>query len=98
MFRIAETIGSTVADLHSKLTVSEFDGWVKYFTNKPPDVQEIQMAVLMNMVASGLGAKNSKVDNYIISNHEAKGVKEEEKPKTLFDAFASIATPYKPKS
>ena len=58
LFRIAEIVGSTVADLHEKLTYDEFNGWVMYLNNKSADVAEVQMAVLSNLVASGLGSKN----------------------------------------
>jgi len=55
------------------ITQQEFNGWVYYLNNKGPDVEEIQLAVLTNMVAQGLGSKKSKVTDYIISKtHEPK--------------------------
>ena len=67
LFHIAEIVGSTVADLYDNITQSEFNGWVTYLNTKPPDTQEIQMAILINLVAQGLGAKESKIENYIIN-------------------------------
>ena len=52
------------------LTTKEFNDWVEYLYTKGPDVQEIQMAVLSNMVAQGLGSKKSKVDDFIISKQK----------------------------
>jgi len=91
LFRIAEIVGSTVADLHEKLTYKEFQGWVSYLNSKGPDVSEIQLAVLTNLVASGLGSKKSKVTDFILSKTDGKTTK----PKTAFDSFAAIATEYK---
>ena len=89
LFRVAEIIGSTVADLHNRITYKEFQGWVSYLNTKGPDVAEVQMAVLSNLVASGLGAKNSKVKDYLISSKKAV-----DKPSTAFDSFANISTEY----
>ena len=60
LFRIAEIVGCTVAELHNKLTYEEFRGWVTYLNTKGPDAHEIQLAVLSNLVATGLGSKTSK--------------------------------------
>lgn len=90
LFRIAEIVGSTVADLHEKITYAEFEGWVSYLNQKGPDVAEMQMAVLSNLVASGLGVKNSKVENFLMSNKQAK----ETKQPTAFDSFANAAKDY----
>ena len=89
LFRIAEIVGSTVADLHDKISYKEFEGWVSYLNTKGPDVAEVQMAVLSNLVASGLGAKNSKVDNFLISSKSAPTSEH-----TAFDSFAGVAKDY----
>ena len=89
LFRIAEIVGSTVAALHEKMTYKEFEGWVSYLNTKGPDVNEVQMAVLSNLVASGLGSKNSKVDNFLIS-----GKTSPKKQHTSFDSFNNIASDY----
>ena len=52
--------------MKSVLTVEEYQKWVSYFTYQEPDVPEIQMAVLSNMVAAGLGAKKTKIDNFLV--------------------------------
>ena len=89
LFRIAEIVGSTVADLHDKMTYKEFEGWVSYLNYKGPDVAEVQMAVLSNLVASGLGAKKSKVNDFLVSGKTSPKEKH-----TAFDSFAGIATEY----
>lgn len=49
------------------------------------------MAVLTNLVASGLGSKKSKVTDFIISNGSSKSTKKA----TAFDSFAGAAMDYK---
>ena len=90
LFRIAEIVGSTVANLHNQMSYKEFEGWVSYLNTKGPNVAEVQMAVLSNLVASGLGSKNSKVDDFLVSSKKSPT-----KQHTAFDSFAGIATEYK---
>ena len=52
------------------------------------------MAVLSNMVASGLGSKKSAVEDFIISK-TGQIKKPETSQQELFNSFAAIATPYK---
>jgi len=54
------------------ITSSEFDDWLLYFEKKPPDVQEIQMAVLTTLVTNALGGKEAKVSDYILSGDKPK--------------------------
>lgn len=56
--------------MKSVMPVSEFNGWMKYYAQKPPDVQELQMAVLCTIVSNAVGGK-SKVDDFILSNKDA---------------------------
>ena len=93
LFRIAEVVGSTVADLHSKITVAEFNGWVSYLNSKPPDVTEVQLAIIANIISSGLGAKNSNVEDYILSKTTKKP--KEATTHTAFDSFNALAKTYK---
>ena len=44
----------------------EFIKWISYLNNKPPDVQEQQMAVLSTIVSNALGGK-AKVKDFLIS-------------------------------
>ena len=96
LFRIAEIVGSSVSELHSKITVGEFNGWVHYLNNKPADIMEVQMAVLSNIVASAAGAKNTKVTDFILSGKNDKPVKSKNLQKQNFNAFNAIAQDYKP--
>jgi hypothetical protein len=94
--------GVPVFAMKSMLTEKEFLGWVKYFNQKGPDTQEIQMAILMSLVSSGLGGKG-KVDDFILSKTPkdktvtnaqttvTKGMAAQE----VRAAFAGVATPMK---
>ena len=56
----------TVYHLENTMSVSELMAWSTYFRNEPPDIQEMQMAVLSNMISSYMGNKKSKYANYLI--------------------------------
>ena len=70
----------------------EFYGWLDYLNDKGPDVQELQLAVLSNMVASGLGSKKSKVSDFIITKQRQQisstGVMDEKTVRSTFSALA----------
>jgi len=86
-------LGLPVTLLKSIITPKEFNGWVKYLNNLQPDVQETQMAVLMLMVAQGLGSKNAKFSDFIVSGKQ-NDMKKTKKPATAFDSFAAVGIPY----
>ena len=48
------------------VTQPEFDMWMLYFTQKQPDVTEVQLAMLATIVSNGLGGK-TKVGDFIFS-------------------------------
>lgn len=78
--------------LKNMLPLSEYYLWQSYFTHKSPQVPEIQMAVLSNLVSSGLGGK-SKVTDFLISEQtkqkpNKKGMSEE----SVRAAFGAIST------
>jgi len=73
------------------LTKSELYGWMSYFKYKEPDVQEVQMAILISTVNNALGGK-AKTEDYILS-HTPK-VKSKKVKDNNFAAFAAIATPF----
>lgn len=45
--------------------------WLSYEMFKYPDANELQMARLTLMVAQGLGAKNLKIEDFLINNPSA---------------------------
>ena len=45
----------------------EFERWMKYLRDKPADVPEVQMAVLIATVRNALGGK-AKAEDFIFSN------------------------------
>jgi len=75
------------------LPASEYQGWIKYLRDKPPDVQEHQMAVLTTVLINSNGGKAKHTD-FLISKQPKY-----DKPAqthTAFDSFNNIATEYKP--
>jgi len=55
------------------LTPTEYIGWMKYFSNKPPDIPEVQLAIISTLIANAMGSKKkAKVDDFIISKQISK--------------------------
>jgi len=57
----------TVAVMKMSLTRSEYFRWISYYQSKNPEIEEIQLAVIASMVARGLGSKDAKAEDFIIS-------------------------------
>ena len=53
--------------MKSSLTRSEYMKWLSYYKYKSPDINEIQMAILMSITARQAGSKDSKADDFILS-------------------------------
>lgn len=82
----------TVFEVENTLTKDEVLGWLSYFKNKPADIQEIQMAMLITSVRNALGGK-TKVDEFILTSKKQKQqqkAKEDEDTITIGD-FQPIA-------
>lgn len=76
LFRVAELLGQPVWFVRVAMTKDELYKWISYINNKPPTVQEQQMAVLSTMVANALGGKKkAKVQDFLISKSPDKKVK-----------------------
>ena len=83
--------GVPVLTMKSMLTSKEFFGWVKYFNAQEPDVPEIQMAVLSNIVSSALGGK-SKIEDFLIRKQKPKQSSHKiMSPQEVSAVFAGIA-------
>ena len=68
------------------LSHSEFRGWIKYIRNKPPSIQEHQMAVLTTVAINAMGGKAKHTD-FLVS----KQPKSTQKEATAFDSFNAAA-------
>jgi len=77
----------TVFQLEHTMSVKELMAWSVYFKDESPDVNEIQMAVLSNMVVSYMGKKNSKYTDFLIRKQAT--AKTDDKPISN-DAILSI--------
>ncbi|RLA73551.1 MAG: hypothetical protein DRG30_06135 [Epsilonproteobacteria bacterium] len=66
---------------------------MKYLNSKQPDIQEMQMAILISIVAQGLGSKTATVDSFIISGKDHTSTVQQKA--TAFDSFAAVARPFK---
>ena len=70
-FKLAETLSLPVSAMKAVVTTSEFNGWIKYFNQKPPDIQEVQLAVISTLISSAAGGKG-KVKDFILSGKNGK--------------------------
>ena len=77
------------------LTYREFAGWVDYIRNKPPNIQEFQMAVLTSVAANAMGGK-SKYTDFLVSKMPKSNKPVQEA--SAWDSFAAAAQPYAPKT
>ncbi len=83
--------GVPVIVMKSMLTQKEFFGWVKYFNTREPDAQEIQMAVLSNIVSGALGGK-SKIEDFLIhKTHKSQDSLRPMSAKEVAGVFAGVA-------
>jgi len=48
------------------MTREELHSWNKYLNEETPDIQEMQMAVMSNMIARYAGSKTSKFNDFLI--------------------------------
>ncbi len=70
------------------LTRDELYAWMRYFKYKPPEVQEIQMAILISSVRNAMSSKNpTKPKDFIFSNMDKK----KQKGVIEVDGFNSIS-------
>jgi hypothetical protein len=72
---------------------SEYSKWVRFFLTEGPDVTEIQLANLSTMVAKGLGAKDIKIEDFLVRKPGAKQQPEQKvaSAESIRAAFSGIA-------
>lgn len=69
LHRVAKTLGRTVTELQYVMTSKELNSWARYFQHEPTNSVEIQLAYLTYKVSDYMGAKNKKVEDYIITSY-----------------------------
>ena len=62
----------TVAVMKTTMTRTEIVKWLSYYTYKQPDITEIQLATIGVLVSAGLGNKNAKIDDFLVSKGNTK--------------------------
>jgi len=67
---LALKLGKTVNELENSMDREELLKWSLYFKEEKPTPEELQMAVLSNMISTYMGRKNSKYTDYLIRHHE----------------------------
>tara|TARA_R110000772_G_scaffold5454_1_gene19456 strand:- start:11315 stop:11563 length:249 start_codon:yes stop_codon:yes gene_type:complete len=67
-------LGQPVWLLRVTMPRDEFMKWISYLNNKPPTIQEQQMAVLSTIVSNALGGK-AKVKDFLVSKTPKQKVK-----------------------
>ena len=78
------------------LTPIEYYGWMKYFANKPPDIPEVQLAIISTLIANAMGSKKkAKVADFIISKQmsqkDKRGLLEPMPENEIRSTFAGIS-------
>jgi len=67
----------TVGQMKQSLTKQEYYNWLRYFNHKQPDVTEIQLAVISLIASTGLGNKNAKLEDFLVSKGSQPSAKTE---------------------
>lgn len=70
------------------MTSKELNSWARYFQHEPTNSVEIQLAYLTYIVSAYMGAKNKKVDDYIITSYRPP-----KKVETLQDLLDNAVRP-----
>ena len=82
----------SVVAMKASMPQKEFNGWVLYLSEKGPDIEEIQLAVLSTLVSQGLGGK-SKVEDFILSKvQEPKKTNEVMSASDISAVFSAVST------
>ncbi len=87
-FRVALALGQPVWYMKATMPHQEFLQWISYFNNRPPEVQEQQMAVLTTVAANAMGGK-AKVTDFLLSKVTKKG--KAATPESLRGAFGILS-------
>ena len=66
----------TVYQLENSLTHDELYKWSLYLAEETPDVNELQMAILSNMVASYMSKKKKSYKDFLIRKEVAAEVED----------------------
>ena len=82
----------SVVQMKRTLSYEEYTGWYAYLSEKPPEINEIQMATLMAMISNMFGGKAKPMD-FMVSP-SAKKRKSTASTRTAFDSFNAIATDF----
>ena len=56
----------TVHVMERSMDENELRDWAIYLNEETPDVAELQTAILSNMIASYMGVKNTKYENFLV--------------------------------
>ena len=78
------------------LSYTEYNRWFVYLSNKKPDVAEVQLATISTLIAQGLGNKDAKMRDFLITKTDDETPKKQAGPMTdeaIHAVFAAIATP-----
>ena len=83
----------TVHQLDNSMSREELFEWVEYLSHEPPSVDELQMAVLSNIVVRYAGSKNSKYTDFLVRKQQ--GNNSDDKPisnKAILAVFSAMGT------
>lgn len=90
MFRLAATLGMTVAELETRMSSAELSEWIAYDEIEPIRGQttDFQLAAIGSIVAKACGVKGAKIKNFI---PWAKASKRHETGREMFAKLRAFA-------
>jgi len=81
----------TVHVMERSMSEQELYNWSVYLKNEKPDVNELQMAVLANMISSYMGNKKSKFENFLIRKQNKETTNKPMSNSSILGAFQALA-------
>ena len=67
----------TVTEIKLSMSVNEFNGWKRYLEHEPTNSVEVQLALIAQMMASFMGTKKPKLEDYLITQFKERKPQQE---------------------
>lgn len=90
-FRLALALGMTVEDLHAKMSIGEFNGWIRFMADEPllPDRIDLMGGVVASTLANINRGKTTKPYSFQDFMPVAKRMREQEERALSDEQFAT---------
>jgi hypothetical protein len=89
-FRLALTLGMTVAELEAKMSVKELDEWAQYYALEPFGEERADYRNALNCLVAAKcnGNKNAKLDDFLL--FKVKKTKKNDFDKQIVEIFLKV--------